>query len=223
MKMADLILANYQLLYVLPYFEIGLRLGESSVKQVCEKHGISVSFFLMVCNLYTFDDYTPDALSMSQIPMEDLIKYLRNSHTDYLETRMPKIIDKIMHLVDCCHLKNGEMLKKFCEKYRKEVITHFNYEEEKVFPYIESLLKKEKNAKYRIKNYESNHSNINVSLNDLKNIIIKYLPAECTVENCRDVLIDIFLFESDLYKHTLLEDRILISLVARIENMFDGQ
>lgn len=216
-KTADLILADYRLLDVFSYFELSLGLGESTVKKMCEKHGISIPFFLTVCNLYTFDDYSPDAVAMSQIPLEDLIKYLRNSHKDYLENRVPKIIDKILHLAENRHLKHGEMLEKFCAKYRREVVAHFNYEEQKVFPYIESLLKNKKSEKYKIKEYESSHSNINASLNDLKNIIIKYLPSECTVEDCRDALIDLFLFESDLAKHTLMEDRILISLVERIE------
>jgi len=51
----------------------------------------------------------------------------------------------------------------------------------------------------------------------LKNIIIKYLPQDCTIEKCRDILLNLFMFEYDLSKHTLLEDKILVSLVEYIE------
>ena len=86
-----------------------------------------------------------------------------------------------------------------------------------IFPYIIQLLNGIKSDNYKIKEYESNHSDIDAALNDLKNIILKYLPPECTIEKCREILLNLFMFEYDLSKHTLLEDKILISLVEHIE------
>jgi regulator of cell morphogenesis and NO signaling len=218
MKLADLILTNCRLLYVFPLFGIEIGMGETTVKNACEKHGISTDFFLLVCNLYTFDKYMPDSDILSQISLKDLLKYLRNSHTDYLEHRIPKITDRILQSIKSCCTKHIKVVTEFCEKYMREVITHFNYEEKIVFPYISALLNGDKPTDYNIKQYEDNHSNIDAALEDLKNIIIKYLPPECTIEKWRDILIDLFLFEDDLSKHTLLEDKILISVVERIEN-----
>lgn len=217
MKLADLILANVRLLYVLPCFGIELGFGDKTVKQMSEENNISVPLLLLVCNIYTFDDYQPDAAKLGKIPLEGIIEYLRNSHKDYLNVRMPKLISEILDLIDCCHIKDGDILTTFCKKYEDEVIAHFKYEEEIAFPYIHNLIKGNKGEKYKIEEYESNHSNIDEALSDLKNIIIKYLPKECTIEKCRDVLLDLFMFEYDLSKHTLLEDKILISLVERIE------
>ena len=216
-KMADVILANSRLLYVLPYFGVDLGLGEKTVKQVCNEKNISVPLLLLVCNIYTFDDYCPDSRDLKQIPIEGIIMYLRNSHKDYLEIRMPQIIDNILNLATICRLKNGNVLNAFCEKYKQEAIAHFKYEEEIAFPYIIQLLNGIKSDKYKIKEYEMNHSDIDAALNDLKNIIIKYLPKDCTIEKCRDILLNLFMFEYDLSKHTLLEDKILISLVEHIE------
>ncbi|MCL2246923.1 MAG: hemerythrin domain-containing protein [Lentimicrobiaceae bacterium] len=216
-KMADIILSNSRLLYVLPYFEINLGFGEKTAKQVCNEKNISAPLLLFVCNIYTFDDYCPDSLALKQIPIEGIIKYLKNSHKDYLEVRMPQIIENILNLTNICHLKNENILNSFCEKYKQEVITHFKYEEEVAFPYIIELLNGRKTGNYKIKEYESNHSDIDTALNDLKNIIIKYLPQECTIEKCREILLNLFMFEYDLSKHTLLEDKILISLVSNIE------
>ncbi|MDR0768778.1 MAG: hemerythrin domain-containing protein [Dysgonamonadaceae bacterium] len=217
MKVADLVLTNYRLLFVFPSFNLNLDLGERTVKQICEKNRISTSLFLLVCNLYTFNDYCPNIHTLAQIPLTDLMRYLKNSHKDYLENRITKVITRILDLIDSCCLKNGKILMKFCEKYRQEVITHFEYEEQVVFPYIQSLLDGEKTGKYKIKEYGRNHSDLDAALNDLKNILIKYLPPECSIEKCRDALIDLFLFEFDLSKHTSLEEQILIALVERIE------
>lgn len=221
MKLADLLLANYRLLYVFPSFDIGLGFGEATVAQACREKRIPAELFLLVCNVYTFDDYIPDIRTLTQIPLEDLMKYLRNSHKDYLRNRMPRIIDSIHDLTKGWQASHREMLTGFCEKYRKEVVAHFNYEEQTVFPYITALLNGETSGNYHIKEYEGNHTNIDAALGDLKNILIKYLPGECSLEKCREILIELFLFEADLYKHTLLEDRILISLVERIENQGD--
>ncbi|MDR0538120.1 MAG: hemerythrin domain-containing protein [Tannerellaceae bacterium] len=217
MKAADLALANYRLLYVFPCFGLGLGLGEMTVRQMCERNGISTPLFLLVCNLYSFDDYFPDMNVLTQIPLADLMLYLGNSHRDYLKNRIPAVIDKVVNLMEDCKLKNGKILMEFCEKYRQEVVAHLKYEEETVFPYIRELLGGSKATGYQIKEYELNHSNIDDALNDLKNILIKYLPPDCSVEKCRNVLIELFLFDSDLRKHTLLEDQILMTLVERIE------
>lgn len=218
MKLADLLLANYRLLYVFPYFDISLGFGETTVKQACEKRGISISFFLLVCNVYSFDNYRPDDNTLKDIKMADLICYLKNSHKDYLENRIPHIIAHVMELVSCCPIKHGEMLVEFCEKYKEDVTAHFNYEEKVIFPYITNLLNGVKGENPPAKMYEGSYVNLESALHDLKNIIIKYLPTDDSIRERRtNVLIYLFLFEADLNKHTLLEDKILTPLVDYIE------
>ena len=220
-KMADLVLANGRLLHVLPCFGIELGFGEKTVGQICGEHGISIPLFLLVCNLHTFDDYAPDAPEMKLIPIEGIVDWLKCSHRDFLHVRMPRIIDAVLGL------PGGEILTSFCKKYRAEVVAHFRYEEEVVFPYIHQLLSGGK-PRYKISEYESNHSDIDAALEDLKNIIVKYLSPECTVERCRPVLSELFDFGQDLRGHTLLEDNILIPLVERLDGagekkgVFDG-
>ncbi len=209
-KVADVALAGERLLYVLPCFGIEPGFGEKTIGQICAERGLSAPLVVLVCNLYTFDDYTPDHDALKQIPIEGIVDYLRNSHRDYLEIRMPRIIEAVLAL------PGGEMLATFCGKYRAEVVAHFRYEEEVVFPYIGQLLDGEK-PKYRISEYEANHSDIDGALEDLKNIIVKYLPRECTIELSRPVLQELFAFEHDLRKHTLLEDTILVPLVERLD------
>lgn len=220
-KMSDVALAGEHLLHVLPCFGIEPGFGEKTLGQICTERGISAPLLVLVCNLYAFDDYAPDAAALKQIPVEGIVNYLKNSHRDYLEVRMPRIIDAVLAL------PGGDMLAMFCEKYRAEVVTHFRYEEEVVFPYIHALVEGEK-PHYKISEYEANHSDIDGALEDLKNIIVKYLPRECTIERSRPVLRELFAFEYDLCKHTLLEDTILIPLVERLDGdggptaSFDG-
>lgn len=210
-KMAELVLANGRLLYVLPCFGIELGFGEKTVGQVCAEHGISMPLFSLVCNLHTFDDYSPDEAELEQVPIDGIVAYLRASHSNYLQERMPRIIEAVLGL------PGGEMLTSFCEKYRHQAMAHFKYEEEVVFPYISRLLDGEKSA-YRISEYGSSHSDIDSALEDLKNIIVKYLPKTCTIEKSHPVLLELIAFEYDLRRHTMLEENILIPLVERLDS-----
>ncbi len=210
-KLADMVLTDERLLHVLSLFGIRLGFGEKTVGQICAEHGIAVQLMLLVSNLYIFEDYTPDPAELKQVPVEGIVDYLETSHKDYLHVRMPRIIEAVLKL------PGGEMLVSFCEKYRREVIEHFKYEEDIVFPYIRQLLDGER-PNYKISEYKSNHSDIDSALEDLKNIIVKYLPPTSTIEECRFVLTSLFAFEYDLRKHAFLEDMILIPMVERLDN-----
>ncbi len=210
-KLADMVLTDGRLLGILPYFGIRLGFGEKTIKHVCAESGIAIPLMLLVCNLYVFEDYTPDPADLKQVPLEGLVDYLEISHKDFLNVRMPRIIEEVLNL------PGGDMLASFCDKYRREVIDHFKYEEGIVFPYIRQLLNGER-SDYKISEYGSNHSDIDGALEDLKNIIVKYLPPAATIEVCRNVLADLFTFEYDLRKHTFLEDMILIPLVERLDS-----
>ncbi len=219
-KLADMVLADGRLLRVLPHFGIGLGFGEKTLGQVCADRGLPPQLVLLVCNLYTFENYAPDPAELKQLPVEGIVGYLEASHRDYLHGRMPRIIEAVLGL------PGGDMLASFCEKYRREVVEHFRYEEETVFPYIRRLLDGER-PDYRISEYESHHSDIDGALEDLKNIIVKYLPPAATIVVCGPVLADLFAFEYDLRKHTFLEDMVLIPLVERLDGSggsasFDG-
>jgi regulator of cell morphogenesis and NO signaling len=205
-KMADAVLAHGRLLRVLPSFGIEAGFGEKTIGQVCVERGISAPLLLLVFNLHSFDDYTPDSVQLRQIPIGGIVDYLKNSHRDYLEVRMPRITEAVLAL------PGGGILASFCDKYRSEVVAHFRYEEQTVFPYIHRLLDGER-PDYKISEYAGHHSDIGGALEDLKNIIVKYLPRDCTIELSRPVLEDLLAFEHDLSKHTLLEDTILIPLV----------
>lgn len=216
MKMADLVLANYRLLYVLPRFGISLGFREETIKNICAEKAISTPLFLAICNIYTHDSYLPDAQTLRQITADQLIAYLKTSHTDYRQSRLPAILSQ-MSQITFDSPKQGEILEKFCRRYEEEVLQHFEYEEKVVFPYIESLKKRsDPQTRFTIEEYEDNHSNIESALHDLKSIIIKYM-SNADEEKCREMLIGISLFEDDLSKHSLLEERVLIPLVECIE------
>lgn len=215
MKMAELLLVNNRLMFVLPRFGIEFGFGEKSVAEVCSEHDISVQLFLLICNVYTHSTFLPSEDSLHSFDLSDLLVYLHNSHNDYLKTLIPSLKRKVMLVANGCGAK-GLVLRRFFDEYINEVMKHFSYEEKTVFPYIEKLLTEGKQKGFNIAVYEKNHTDIEDKLTELKNILIKYVPQVSLAEQ-REALLDLFLFEDDLDHHSLIENRIVVPLVSEIE------
>lgn len=215
--MADLIHANYRLLIVLPRFGLKLGFGERTIEDVCRENQVSVNLFLLVCNVHTFGHYLPDGRELDSFSLDDLIQYLQSSHHYYLQERIPAIQRQLYDITHCCAMKYGEVLERFFDGYRQELAKHFEYEERVVFPYVHELACGPRKTGYSIGQFEKNHSNIEDKLNDLKNIIIKYLPDTYDSAHRNDILFGLFMLEDDLNKHTLIEEKILVPLVSRLE------
>ena len=217
MKLADVLLTNYKLLLVLNRFDIHLGFGEKSVEEVCSLRGIPPSFFLIVCNVYTFEDYLPAENELQSLDMNSLLQYLQNSHRYYKGICLPGIRVKLDTIAEQSNSRPAQILQRFYSEYQKEVLNHFDYEETVAFPYINTLLNNSSMKAYSISQFEKNHSNIEEKLNDLKNIIIKYLPDTGSPELLNTLLFDLFELEDDFRKHTLIEDKILVPLVEQFE------
>ena len=217
MKLADLILTNYRLLHVFQRLGIHLGFGEISVEETCQRNGISLPFFLMICNIYTFDDYLPAPTQLDAIDITDIVSYLQISHHYYTENRIPRLKEQLSMMSASCEPIHHKIMGRFFEDYQQELLNHFRYEEEIVFPYIRRIATGENAAGYSISQFEENHSNIEEKLDDLKNIILKYLPESCCSERRNELLCELFQLGEDLNKHTLIENKVLIPFVAKLE------
>ena len=221
MKLADLISANHNLVLMLPRFGIPLGFGDRSVAKVCVMYDVPVDFFLLVCNVYSFDDYLPKKEMIKSIDMRLLVPYLHASHQYYLRhlPYLGQLLDGMAAKVD---KRYGNMLRHFFAGYKNEVEEHFDYEERTVFPYIERLITASERGEsipetYHIRDYAEAHGNIEDKLNDLTQIIFKYLPGNVSPEDSIDVVFDIFQLSADLNKHALIEDKILVPYVEMLE------
>ena len=220
MKVADLLANDGALLSILQRLDIKLGFGEATVAELCTRYGISAELFLIICNIYSFGNYRPEVDSLSENDIKSITTYLRASHRYYTGVCFPAIHENVHRLVKEIDEMSRRLIDKFYDDYDTEVSNHFRYEEEVVFPYIEELTGNSTrgNGKYSISQFEHNHSNINEQLNDLKNIIIKYLGEEFSSPVRFELLNNIYSVEKDLRKHSLIEDRLLVPLVEKLEN-----
>lgn len=217
MKLAELVDENYMLLPVIERLGIPLGFGEVSVGEACRKADIDPEFFLMLCNIHTVEGYVPDVRQLDGIDPLTLIDYLHSSHEYYSHKQIPRLKERLNSLVDSCPSAHGPLLNSFFDHYQNEVMNHFRYEDEVVFPYVRGIAEGMRREGYSIEKFEENHESIDEKLADLKNIIMKYLPAGCDEMLRTEVLFDLFRLRDDIDKHTMMEDLILIPLVAGLE------
>lgn len=217
MKMADLVLGNSKLLLMLPRFGMNLGFGDHSIAEVCAMNNVSAPFFLMICNVYCNNDYTPSPDDIASVDLKALVNYLLESHKYYLNERLPHIEEHLDHIIKACNPKYGNMLRRFFEEYKNEVVDHFVYEEQNVFPYLQQIVNQNVKTDYKIRVFHENHTNIEDKLSDLMNILVKYLPADVFPKERIEIALDINELSADLMSHALIEERILIPFVESLE------
>lgn len=217
-KMAELVISNPKLMLTLSRFGIELGFGDHNVKEVCEKANVNSTFFLLICNIYSNPNFIPASDDIDSVDVNTILSYLSVSHRYYVEERIPHIEHHLNRIIEACPERFGNTLQRFFKEYKIEVANHFRYEEETVFPYINSLCNNSQERKFSIHEFESNHSNIEDKLEDLMNILIKYLPADIFPKERIEISLDIMDLSSDLNCHTLVEERVLVPFVESLES-----
>ncbi len=209
MKMADMIASNYDLILMLPRFGIPLGFGERSVKEVCRENGVDENFFLTVCNIYSFDDFRPDDEEMARIDSRMVVEHLQASHRYYIEDRLPHLQHHLDHIADSAGEQSAVVLKKYFADYCKEVREHVRREEKNLSLMLDNL-SKESSKRAASESYVKSHDNIKDKLNDLTQIILKYIPGERLNEEMMELVFDIMQLSRDLEKHAEIEEMLLL-------------
>lgn len=216
MKMAEIPDVDHRLLGVIRRLGLSFGFGEKTVEEVCAEAGVNPHTLLLISKIYVYDSYAPSKEELSRSSMRDIVTYLHNSHDFYIGTALDTLGKAVHAMTETCDEKHTRILMQFYNGYRDEILKHFEYEENTVFPYVRAIADGMAGGSYGIDQYEENHSDVDEKLNDLKSIVMKYLPADCDDNMIQRVLDLLYSLEDDLGKHTYIEDEILVPMaVAR--------
>jgi regulator of cell morphogenesis and NO signaling len=229
MKISDMVLANPYSMLMLEHFGIELPLQEKLIKDICAARNINTSLFLAFANLYNGLPYSfTESFSYNEI--DTIISYLKNSHQYYVREIYPRIIGIIKQLNVVNSNTEEKLVEKFFNEYFSEVKEHLDYENEIVFPYVDKLyhcISGEKIllniSQYSVGEYKDHHNDIEEKLDDLMNLLIKYLPQKNDQSIRRELLLSLFQLDHDLKIHSQIEDFILIPLVAQMEKLLQDE
>lgn len=214
-KLSDLICTNYALLMIITRYGIPLGVGDDSIGEVCRKHQLDVDTLLLLLNS-TASNTPPSSKQLEKLSLEDLLRYLSNSHHYFLDFRLPKIRQQLLAAIVDCTPAVATAIRNFFDEYVDEVHKHMAYEDKTVFPYARKLLSGESVEGYRISIFAKRHDQIELKITELKNLIIKYYPAASGYELV-SVLHDIFSSEEDLAAHNYIEDHVFVPYIEQLE------
>lgn len=215
-KMISLIRDNYNLLQSLGSFGISLGFGDKTVKQVCDDQNVDTNTFLAVVN-FTINGYR-EMDDVSRLSVPTLLQYLKASHDYFIGFQLPFIRKELVDALD----ENDNLARlilKLYDEYSRSVTQHMKYEENTVFPYVESLIAGKPMANYAIDMYSKHHGQESMKLRELKSIIIKYFPGDSLRNNqLSATLYDIYNNEEWLALHAEVEDKIFIPAIKCLED-----
>lgn len=214
-KMIDLIGDNYSMLQGLSAFGIRLGFGDKTVREVCREQDVDCYTFLMVVN-FLINGYTPKE-SDEKISVKTILGYLQASHRYFIDFQLPSIRTKLEE-----SLQKGDglatLILHLYDEYAHDIRLHMKYEEKTLFPYVEALLRGEQTSDYNVDIYSKHHSDTKGKFQELKNIIIKYLPHNGLANNqLTATLYDIYNNEEWLLNHSNVEEILFVPAIRLLE------
>lgn len=219
MQMSDLIVENSSLLLLLEHFEVDFAVKDKTVTQLCAENKIDLAVFLVFGNLY--NGFYPAENEINALgDTSTIIRFLKNSHRFYKHDKYPELKYFIKQLHEKHNTEDILLIEKFFSEYFEEVLEHLDYEENVAFPYICRLTGEGETAgenDFSANEYSDHHTDIETKLADLKNLLLKHISLKNDLPLRRKFLFSLFELEFDLNIHSIIEDKILLPLVGKIE------
>ena len=214
-KMIDLISDNYSMLQGLGAFGIRLGFGDKTVSEICREQGVDSHTFLLVVN-FLINGYVPNEID-DKVSVKTLLDYLRASHRYFLDFQLPSIRKKLeQSLVPGDSL--ATLILRLYDEYAHDIRLHMRYEDKTLFPYVEALLHGEPMPNYNVDIFSKHHNDITGKFQELKNIIIKYLPQDGLANNLLTAtLYDIYNNEEWLCNHSNVEEVLFVPAIRNLE------
>ncbi len=163
--------------------------GDQTIEQACEAHGIHTPTFLAVVNYKVFRYRTLP----QEIDLDTLQQYLRHAHSYFLDFRLPLLRQSLLEAIRPNDFSSHiPMLIIRCyDEFVEEIRTHIEHENAGMY-----------------EEHEHDDQRITDKLTEIKNLIIKYYPGAAS-NSLISVMSDLWHTEQDFADHCAIEDDIL--------------
>ncbi len=221
-KIVDIINEDYTVLSILLRLNILPGYGEKTVTQVANENGLDPEFFMNILAAYTDPEYS-NYEELINADVRLITGFLKKSHDFYKDEKIPELKKMFSQIIEQAIVKNNiKIIEHYFNNYLEEFSIHMEYEEKQVFPYAEELdtvLRTGKASqsflegfkKFSIKEYVLQHEDsTQEKLEDLKNILMKYIPELKTYKTYYQVISKLYRLGKDLDNHMNLENKVLV-------------
>ena len=183
-------------IHIISRFGLEMGVGEQTIVQICEKYDVHTPTFLAIINYKVFKKQA----QLADIHIPTLQRYLRNAHTYFLDFRLPYLRRSLIEaLIPAGAASKIPMLILRCyDEFAEEIRIHIEHENEGLY-----------------ESHAHDDQRITDKLTEIKNLIIKYYPSDCTMQKGTvtytliSVMSDLWHTEQDFADHCAIEDEIL--------------
>lgn len=196
-KICDLMSHEEDAIQIISRFGLELGVGEQTIEQVCEAHGVHTATFLAVVNYKVFHQ----SVSPEEIDLPTLQRYLKNAHTYFLDFRLPRLRRALVEAIlpaDPTTQIPGLILRCY-DEFVEEIRTHIEHEDEGLFD-----------------EHEHDDQRITDKLTEIKNLIIKYFHGG-DAYLLISVMSDLWHTEQDFADHCAIEDDIFRPALTKLQ------
>ena len=200
-KICDLMSHEEDAIQIISRFGLEMGVGEQTIEQVCETHGVHTPTFLAVVNYKVFHQRAIP----KDIDVPTLQQYLQNAHTYFLDFRLPRLRRALIEAIipaDPTTKIPGLILRCY-DEFAEEIRIHIEHENEGLFD-----------------EHEHDDQRITDKLTEIKNLIIKYYPSTNDQRPTTNdqlpityllisVMSDLWHTQQDFEDHCAIEDDIL--------------
>lgn len=181
--------------------------------------------------LTTFEDTrTFSEQEYQKFSLEIIIDYIRKTHRYYLVKKLCEVEQSIDILLKDFTGSHPllHILNNFFSAYKADLTAHIRVEEKQLLPYIDCLLKFDRQAidkkeyleaieNYSLNTFVQSHHDTEQDLSNVRNSILSYTPPKTNQTPYRILITQLHSFEIDLSVHALIEDRVLIPRAMKLE------
>lgn len=210
-KICDLMSHEEDAIHIISRFGLGMGVGEQTIAQACESHGVHTSTFLAIINYKVFKQ----RVLPEDIDIPTLQQYLRNAHTYFLDFRLPHLRRALIEaLIPADPTTKIPMLILRCyDEFAEEIRIHIEHENEGLY-----------------EEHAHDDQRITDKLSEIKNLIIKYYPSNGILKEGTvmytliSVMSDLWHTEQDFAAHCAIEDEILRPALVnvQVQNVFNA-
>ena len=196
------------MIQVIRRFGFSIGVGEVTIREACEVHGIDVVFFLSVVNTFLNSRYYPEkSASVSNLPL--LLDYLGKTDRYYLEVLLPNIdrhfgllASRIPNEKDSGGESNLGMLMNFYKEVRQDMTAFIEYDLNRWIPaYRENSIPKEDGL--------HDSSLIEEKLEDMIRLFVVHLHGPNDTNLCVAVLSALHSLAKDVRQNNRIRTRLL--------------
>ena len=195
-KICDLMAHEEDAIQIISRFGLEMGVGEQTIEQVCEAHGVHTPTFLAIVNYKVFHQRAIP----QDIDLPTLQRYLKNAHTYFLDFRLPRLRKALIEAIIPADpsTKIPTLILRCYDEFVEEIRTHIEHENEGLYD-----------------EHEHDDQRITDKLTEIKNLIIKYYPSPVTgnpspvTYTLISVMSDLWHTEQDFADHCAIEDDIL--------------